>query len=374
MSTRRSRKWIFRTVSFALALSVTTLVIEGFLVALRHVPAISSPPALREIARELYMLDRNMIQFEAAAAIWNPDLGYTLRPGRFRFRNTEFETSYDVNRLGVRDDSQSLEGPQIVVIGDSFAQGWGVEQGETFASVLEHLSGLRVLNTAIASYGTARQLRLLRSVDLSQATHLIIQFCNNDYFENVAFEREGPDFATQTETGYRNAVVSYEREKRYLPGRYTLAVFGARLGHGDRGSAPESTPDPGDPAALKRQVELFVHVMLASQADLTNLKIIVFELNAYNRYPGLFTTALADFVDHHDELPASLRTMQIVDLASELAPDQWFRLDDHVNAAGHRFLAQRLWKIMNESPNPRPISRDPAAAQPEGGHELPRGR
>ncbi len=85
MSTRRSRKWIFRTVSFALALSVTTLVIEGFLVALRHVPAISSPPALREIARELYMLDRNMIQFEAAAASGTRISGTRCDPVDFGF-------------------------------------------------------------------------------------------------------------------------------------------------------------------------------------------------------------------------------------------------------------------------------------------------
>jgi len=352
-----------------LTLTVTALLMEGFLVALRHVPSLSSPSGLRQVARELYMLDRNMIQFETAAAVWNSDLGYTLRPGRFRFRNTEFDTSYDVNRLGVRDDEQSLDGPRIVVIGDSFAQGWGVEQSETFASVLEHLSGLKVLNTAIASYGTARQLRLLRSVDLSRATHLVIQFCNNDYFENAAFEREGPDFATQKETGYRNAVEAYERDQRYFPGRYTLAVFSARLGHTDRGGAPESAPDPDDPAALRRQAATFIHVMLGSRVDLTHLKIIVFELNAYNRYPGLFTTALADFVDHHEELPASLRTMTIVDLASELASDQWFQLDDHINAAGHRFLAQRLWRIMNEAPSLHPISGDPAAARQEGGGE-----
>ncbi len=348
MSAPRSRIWIFRTVSFTLALSLAALLLEGFLVALRHVPAISSPPALREIARELYMLDRNMIQFESAAAIWRPDFGYTLRPGRFQFRNTEFETSYDVNRLGVRDDEFSLEGPNIVVIGDSFAQGWGVEQSETFASVLEGLSGLKVLNTAIASYGTAREFRLLRSVDLSQARYLIIQFCNNDYFENAAFEREGPEFATQSEAGYRNSVARYERGKQYFPGRYTVALLSARIGRVDPGDAPES-PAPDDPAALRRQAALFVDVMLGSRVDLSNLKIIVFELNAYNRYPGLFTTALTDFVNHHDTLPVSLRTMRIVDLASETAPDQWFRLDDHINTAGHRFLAQRLWEIMNES-------------------------
>jgi len=38
----------------------------------------------------------------------------------------------------------------------------------------------------------------------------------------------------------------------------------------------------------------------------------------------------------------------VVDLAAELGPDLFFRLDDHITAEGHRHLAQRLWQIIQE--------------------------
>lgn len=334
-------------VFFAVTTVMTLALLESVLLAIRRVPALSFATPLRNVARELYMLDRNMIQFESDAARWAPHLGYTLRPGQFEFHNTEFNTSYRVNRLGVRDDESSLSRPRVVVIGDSFAMGWGVEQSESFPSVLEDLSGLTVLNTAIASYGTARQIRLLQSIDLSHATHLVIQFCNNDYFENHAFHVEGPDFETQTKVGYENAVKSYRQSQRYYPGRYSYALLKWTLSSGRDRTAPENTPDPANPAAQQHQVDLFLEVLLNSGVDLSGLQIIVFEINAYNEYRGLFTSALARGISEYP-LPAHLGEMRIVDLASELRPHHFFRLDDHINAEGHRFLARRIFEVMTE--------------------------
>ena len=342
---------------------MTLVLFEALLVSLRHLPTLSFAPGLREIARELYMLDRNMIQFEDNAATWDPKLGYTLRPGEFQFQNTEFKTSYSVNQLGVRDDEQSLSQPQVVVIGDSFAMGWGVEQTEAFPSVLEEISGLQVLNTAIASFGTARQLRLLESVDTTRATHLVIQFCNNDYFENLAFDREGPDFTTQSEAGYDEAVARYSKGQRYFPGRYAVSLFTERFGLTRSESPAGNTPDPMDPAAQKTQAELFLGVLLNSRVDLSGMKIIVFELNAYNRFRGAFTSALTDALTE-DHFPEPIQNLLVVDLASELRQDDLFQLDDHITAAGHRFLAGRILELITEIDAIASSDRDTRATVP----------
>lgn len=335
---------IRRLLTVAGVALVSLVVLEAVLVLLRRVPPLAVPP-LTEIARKLYLLDRRMIQFEGAAARWDPDLGYTLRPGRFVFANTEYETSYLVNSAGVRDDEASLTAPEIVVAGDSFALGWGVEQPEAFPDRLEALSGRSVLNTAVASYGTARQLRLLSRLDLSAASHLVIQFCNNDYFENLAFERQGPGFATTGPVGYRDARASYRRMRRYWPGRYTLTLLGRRLGGAS--TAPDH-PDPSDRSSQRRQAELFVNVLSRSPVDLSSLQLIVFELNAYNRHHGLFEPALREVIEA-GSYPPFIENMFVLELASELGPELWYRLDDHLNAAGHEVVARRLWEIIEPS-------------------------
>ena len=94
-------------------------------------------------------------------------------------------------------------------------------------------------------------------------------------------------------------------------------------------------------------MELFLEVLLNSHLDLVSMEIIVFELNAYNQHLGLFTSALAHTVSE-GQLPQQIPSMRIVDLASELQPHHFFRLDDHITANGHRFLAQRIFEVITE--------------------------
>jgi hypothetical protein len=341
---RSSRPWA-RIRYLAVIALVSLVILEALLIAVRRIPALSGVAPLRTLARELYMLDRHMIQFEPEAARWDPALGYTLRPGEFAFANTEYRTGYAVNRLGLRDDEPSLEAPEIVVIGDSFAMGWGVDQHESFSAVLEELSGRRVLNTAVASWGTARSMRLLEQIELDHARYLVIQFCNNDYFENLAFATQGPEFAVQSEAAYERAVAIYRRDRRYYPGRYAASLMGSRFGLCD---TPPSHPDPEDPANQRRQAELFLQVLQASRVELGGLQIITFETNSYNRHGRLFIPALRDVIDSGD-YPEYIRTMRTVDLAAKLGPELFFRIDDHITAEGHRYLADRLWQLIRET-------------------------
>ncbi len=341
----------WRRVCFVLVIGVVTgAFAEAALVAVRRLPVLAgAAPALRELARELYMLDRHMIQFEPDAATYDSNLGYTLRPGSFRFNNTEFDTGYEVNHFGVRDDERSLVAPEIVVVGDSFAMGWGVDQDEAFPQVLERLTGRRVVNTAISSYGTARELLSLQRFDRSAATHLVIQFCNNDFFENRRFARQGDRVVPQSAASYAAAVAAYQRGRRYLPGRYLATLLGHRL---DRlrqllplaRSAP-SNPDPDDPLARQQQIDLFLKAMNASPVDLSALEIVVFELNSYNRgrdwFAPMLRTALAE-----RSLPDHLHNMRVLDLAAELGPEHWYTLDDHLRPSGHRLIAERLAEVV----------------------------
>src|SRR5262245_4382057 len=113
------------------------------LTLLRHPSVLAKLPAGMLLSfRRLYMMvDRPIIQYDPNMATYDPELFYTLKPGRFVFEAREFSTEYSVNSLGVRDDERSLDKPEIVVIGDSFAMGWAVQQEEAFPQLIERKTG-----------------------------------------------------------------------------------------------------------------------------------------------------------------------------------------------------------------------------------------
>jgi hypothetical protein len=102
------------------------------------------------------------VQFLPDCGRYDPDVTYTLRPGVCRFRNAEFDTELRINSAGLGDDEASLRDASVVVLDDSHAMGWGVEQDEAFPQVLERITGLKTLNAAVPSFGTVRAIRLLR--------------------------------------------------------------------------------------------------------------------------------------------------------------------------------------------------------------------
>ena len=134
------------------------------------------------IGRIAYTYSHGAIQY--ACGRYDPQLAYILRRRECSYEETEYETTFHPNSAGLRDDETSLHDPDIVILGDSHALGLGVSQDETFAALLEKGSGLKVLNTGVSSYGTAREMMLFRRLGISNTDYIIIQYCRNDFNEN----------------------------------------------------------------------------------------------------------------------------------------------------------------------------------------------
>ncbi len=179
------------------------------------------PGIITKISRRAYFNhDMNSIQYLPACARFDPHLGYSLKPGKCVFSDHEFTTAYTINSLGVRDTEEALNSPQVVVLGDSYAMGWGVEQNETFAKMIEAKTGLAVLNASVSSYGTAREMMLLKKVKRDRLKYLIFQYCNNDYEENLSFLNNGNKLITMSREKYAELVEQNWRIKKYYPGKY----------------------------------------------------------------------------------------------------------------------------------------------------------
>jgi hypothetical protein len=292
------------------------------------------PPAFTTHARDVYLwIDRAIVQCQPDAVRYDADLFYTLRPGHFVFRSREFAHDFHVNRLGLRDDEQSLEAPTLVVVGDSYAMGWGVAQEDTFAQVIERLSGRRVLNAAISSYGTVREMRLLNRIDLSGATHLIVQYSANDADENLQFLRQG-SLTISPQSVFEQMLAEDRGRRRYWPGRYALRLI-QRVFEVRRARAA------GAPPAL--QAEAFLHALAnASRQKLDRLRPIVLVFDP----PG-FADALEAAVAAHTDLPAWIKRLEIVRLDQRLTVDDHWILDEHWNAHGHLVAAEAVRQALS---------------------------
>src|SRR4029077_2394599 len=126
------RKSLTRAAAICLLLSFQLVaglaLAEGILRTMYQHPAPWYPESIRKFLGFEYFYRRHIVQLDERTARYDPELLYTLRPGQFTFSNVEFSTPYVVNSLGVRDDERSLAQPEIVVVGDSYAMGWGVQQ------------------------------------------------------------------------------------------------------------------------------------------------------------------------------------------------------------------------------------------------------
>ena len=323
------------------------LLFEVIIVSLLHAPRLTgaSPAPLRRSIQQVYRhFNRSLIQFDPRCARYDAGLAYTLKPGTCTFENIEFRNAYRINSAGVRDDEAALDAPEVIVIGDSHAMGWGVEQEEALPKVLERKLGRKVLNAAVSSYGTVREASMLDRLNTSRLRVLVVQYSDNDLPENRTFRENGNQLPIMSEPQYQNIVRHYGSQRSYYPGKYVYRLFLKVF----RLEEPEPDQLRMDPVTPAEEAELFVHVLThGSRTALDHVQLVVLEVNEQIRPARPFVAAL-DAVRRRDANPAFIRGLIALDVAPLLTPDDFYRLDDHMNARGHEKVATALAGVIRD--------------------------
>ena len=345
------KKKILTVILFNIFLVIVILTLfEVIMLLLVRNPVLlkKCPKKIQNSIGHLNAQERNTIQFEPDCARYDSSLGYTLKPGTCTFSGREFTNQYFINSLGVRDNEQSLKQPEVIVAGDSFAMGWGVNQEETFAKIIEQKSGLTVLNTAISSYGTAREMQILSRVKTDRLKYLIIQYCGNDYDENREFYLSHNNLHAMSEEEYRHVIKIYNQSKDYFPGKYLMLKVKKRIDEFKQKKKSEiSEADKTETSPTnKDEVDLFLNAMIHSPINLTNVKIIAFVMNGRNPDDNIqFTEKLKKKISSHD-YPPYIKKMIVLDLSKALNNDHFYVLDDHLNSSGHDVIADFSLKLI----------------------------
>lgn len=312
--------------AFAFILVCESLVAAG----LAHPDAVTRlPQPFRQLMRGIYLDGtRSIIQYEPGFARYDPDLSYTLKPGEFVFSNAEFSTPYRVNSLGVRSGESALSRPELIVLGDSRAMGWGVSESDMYSDILSRRTGLRTLNASVSSYGTAREMKLLDKLDVSGLKVLVLHYVENDDEENESFSAHGGSLAIMTKEVYEKTREKYLGSKRYFPGKYTALLLW-RIGAEAVNGARRLTGSDRAPS----RVENFLNALLnGRRTPLDGVRLVILgDGDFIERLGGLI--AAGDY-------PAFVENAVL--LSDDLPESGYFTLDNHLNPQGHRLLAERL--------------------------------
>ncbi len=123
---------------------------------------------------------------------WHPVRAWGNRPDvSVSYGEPEFVTTMTHNSAGYRNREVAVDPTpgrdRILVLGDSFAYGVGVENNETFSAQLELLDPkLEVINTGVNGYGTNQELLLLRDEGLTLRPDVVlVAFFWNDPANNL---------------------------------------------------------------------------------------------------------------------------------------------------------------------------------------------
>jgi len=266
---------------------------------------------------------RNIWQAQLECIKFNKILVYVPAEKSCKFQNIEFDTKVSFDTNGRKQTHPPSDLSSIVVIGDSVAMGWGVNDNETFSYFLEKKLKRPIYNLGVAGNGTKRQLIYLKNkINLSNIDTIIVQYHYNDLDENMKFKENDLETAKK-KFGY----FSKKFDRSYLK------LF--------RKSFRYSALIPFDIIFERNKRKNFTFhrkyffEALNEHPEFKNKKVIFFYTNPYEiKYKNYLLGQDKEF-----------KNTFFYDL--DIKEKHFFNVDDHLNVKGHKHVAKKLADIIN---------------------------
>ncbi len=274
-----------------------------------------------------------------------------------RFKSFGFDVQVDINAQGfrgpvatpVRDPSKK----RVLVIGDSFVWGFGVEQEETFVSrMAEQCPELEVINFGVSGYSTDQELLLFTEVGKPlEPDVVVLVVASNDFSDNIrstvnvyyqkpVFQLEGkrlvlsnrpvpaPNFFVEQTSSLARQSYLLTQIGRTIQG---LSLSRERKPAEKKKDAQAQGRTPTFPRSKAEYVTTLLIQKFLQEVEATGAKPAL----VFNDARGQHISAFLGLED--------LAVAQLGDLKHEPDPERYhLRGDYHWNAAGHDLVAQRL--------------------------------
>lgn len=350
MVTAAGKKALFALTASALALGLALGLAEAALEILDYPPDTFSP----------------WIRMQDTGFGYAPSFRTRMkRPG-------EYDVAFDTDGSGFRDDEIGPKrGTRIVLLGDSFASGYGVERGQMFADILEHELGIDIVNTAVGGYEIIHQVRFFGSRGRKLEPDLVVYalYLGNDLSRNNEWTASGDGTLTSpahkfpVRTAHQIRLQMLYKQVRYAASMREEQARGEwepwpdYLLSAERAPGAEATGDYRDVEVLLQRLndevqssgaKLFVVMIpyrqMVEEQAYERLRAGTPDFDA--RYdislPDRKTTEILDRlnIDHFD-LTAAFRAH----FAQGGGP-LFFPVDGHLNVEGNAFVAQTLEPVL----------------------------
>ena len=168
----------------------------------------------------------NLVLFEVILTLFDPEailvkgfdkeVLFRMYPDKSgKVSSREYSVTVKTNRLGFRQEIGVFEKFDILAVGDSFTEGWGVEENEVYTSHI-NAKKFRILNLGLHGSSPALfALQIPHYIKQFKPKKIIVQLFDNDLDDNDKIER----FLEFTDTG----------EVKNPESRFMTSIFGERI-------------------------------------------------------------------------------------------------------------------------------------------------
>ena len=299
---------------------------------------------------------------------YDPLLGWAHQPGQEGiFETPQFRTTVRINLKGLRDREHAYErsddSGRVLVIGDSFAWGYGVEESQRFSQLLETSMGVEVINAGVSGYSTDQELLWLRNEGIKYDPDLVIlvlsgndigdnsqQLVNTIYYKPQFVKEEGRLILIGypvPKTGLQGKLIYYLSQRSalsyFLVQRYFNLLSVYRNFSGNfvaEGNSDNANPSNSGPSSTREPFELTQTLLheISKIAESREARFMIVATDRWWNAPSGQT--YKDFIEAlHSEgfLVLDVESIPGFDPGEMLIPD-----DGHWNKAGHEFAAQAI--------------------------------
>lgn len=300
---------------------------------------------------------------------WTYDaiLGWAHQPNQSgTFKHRDFSVSVKINSHGLRDKDYPLtrtEKGRILVMGDSFGWGFGVEHEEIFSEIIERRNHeWEIINASVSGYGTDQQYLHLISKGISFRPDVIfLLFYGNDFNENAnseAYWYYKPMFVLENDELIltNNPVPPSSLEqlmKRFILGHtYLLSKLSralyripklimTSLTDPTQGSGLSAANDGRDTEARLDRYEVTRRLLLRmdEQARQIQARFVIVSVPMGEEKRQI----LKSFTEKHD-----ISYLALDETFSKVTETVTFANDEHWNPTGHRVAADAIESFLKQ--------------------------
>ena len=316
------------------------LLVEGLLAFLVSKPHVTRnlPPVFLSIAQTVYQFSRPVSVYLYGRH--DAKLGYRYNEGSFDYSTSEFQTTLAYNSQGLRSSEEALRAPEIIFLGDSVTMGTGVEGNETFADLVTKELGWRGLNAGVGSFGTPREMELLRQLDTSALRWIVLQHHGNDAPENRAFYRANGILSVMSEDTFAKLQEEELSKRNFGLLKHIRAFIHGHL---------EARRRRGREMAPEEQASAFLFALEGATSHLPHgVRLLLIDTDGNRVYSPVFGDLVAEKA-RSGNYPPWIESLTFVDLSEVMGPKDGFVLDSHPNVRGHAKIAREIVKAIRAS-------------------------